>query len=171
MAFTPDTTEFQHIGPEADRAGVTEIAPGRTIQHETLAVLRNAHTLWTNTNRARVLELCCWGEEGASQQPWATEPGAVATLHAVCPVDTASGRDDWTITADIEDGTVTVEAFTSGAVSLGTATCNAVGRSSAVTDTLGGVSTAAYVEISLNDNGGASCKLYALRIYEDETAT
>jgi hypothetical protein len=182
MAFPSDSEAFLLVGPLGDTSALTAVQPGAVIgggtDDETAKMVANAHRNYTNGNRARLAHLAGWASTSAGlAEAFASTTSGALTEVAAVPLPRATDRTAWTLYVDAADGDVEVDivnsssgaVITSGAV-LGGAS-RAQGTAALTVTTALGTDLHAVVKLSALGLSSATGYLYALRIYEDATAT
>jgi len=184
MAFPSDSAAFALVGPLGDTAALTAVQPGAVIgggtDDENAKLITNAHRGWTNGTRARLVHLAGWTTTGVAAglvDAFASTTSAPLTEVAAVPLSRATDRTAWTLYVDAADADVQVDVVnsSSGATITSAAVSGiaprAQGTAALTVTTALGTDLHAVVKINALNLSSATGYLYALRIYEDATAT
>lgn len=182
MAFPSDSAAFALVGPLGDTAALTAVQPGAVIgggtDDENAKIIANAHRNYTNGTRARLVHLAGWPSTAAGLvEAFASTTSAPLVEVASVPLPRATDRTAWTLYVDAADADVQVDVInsTSGATITSAAVSGiatrAQGTAALTVTTALGTDLHAVVKINALGLTSATGYLYALRIYEDATAT
>lgn len=182
MAFPSDTANFQLIGTKdapRDTGVYTQVNVGVIIgPDENAALVKNAHSLWTNSRRAVVASWVTWGlnDNWVDQEAVVESTATSLTEVARQPIHVSVDRDSYTVKVDSEgaDWTVTLyNATTASAEDTVSHSGSASREWTSGTLTRAGADTDDYQIIFEMEraSGQPTAYLWALTVYEDATPT
>jgi hypothetical protein len=172
-------TDFVILGHDGDGVGTSHIRLGKAIGggatadgvDETDTWLRNARWMQTQGNRARIFQAFSYGDASPQAVLFSTADPAYQDVFTV-PVEIATGRDDYTVTFDFQNGTCQVQAYTSGGTSRDVVATSEAGATQTQSDVTLSPSAedTAYLVVRIKAKSGQTGKLFGVRVYEDASS-